>query len=92
MSKPKYYKLGIKNKCFNVYQFSRWFGYALVQSAMLIFMSYQTFDGSIQKTEKEAIRGSLIMNGTFLVEAIVILVNVKIYTSTYNHTFFSILF
>jgi len=87
---PEYYKIGIKNQEFNIFQFLRWFLYAVWQSSFLLFIVLHSFANTTKLTDTTAITGSLFLDGTFVIETVVILVNVKLVLSTYNHTWVSV--
>jgi magnesium-transporting ATPase (P-type) len=96
LSEPAFYKIGLKNKCFNKFVFWEWYLYALWQSAVILFLSMYTFEESTGKLKNvinksdEVISGSLMFNGTFIIQAIVLLVNGKIFLATHFHTAWSL--
>lgn len=70
-----HYKLGLKNYLFNSRYFWRWFGYALIQAALLLVLTFITLDDAIDWNGR---LGSLEGDGQFLFGAVVIIVNVRI--------------
>jgi len=58
---------------------------------VIVLLSFKTFQDSIDVVDKDLVYSSLELDGTFLVETIVILVNIKILISTNTHTVYSFL-
>jgi len=46
LSKPKLYRIGIKNVYFSTYVFWRWFGYACWQGALLLYLAFYSLDSA----------------------------------------------
>ena len=46
MSKPKLYKIGLRNQCFSTGIFWRWIIYGFTLSAFVYFISFITFNES----------------------------------------------
>ena len=76
--------------------FWQWYIYAIWQSGVILFLSMYTFEEStgqlnnLINKSNEVISGSLMFNGTFIIQAIVLLVNVKVFLATDNHTAWSL--
>lgn len=81
---PQLYKIGLQNQCFNKVVFAKWYFYGIWQSAFILFLSLNALNNVDEY--------SLDLQGTHIVEAIVLLVTLKIFFSTFSHTFYSILF
>lgn len=90
LSDPFLYKIGLKNYCFNKFIFFRWYFYAVWQSALIVFLTLKTLEQSNDSYKGNAISGSMMLDSTFMIQAIVILVTVKITISTNTHTWFSL--
>jgi len=101
LSNVKHYSIGLENKCFNPFLFWTWYIMAIWQGAVLLFLTFNTLDESsgeqyVNNTflkdipGGKTISGSLILNGLFIFQAIVILVNVKIFIQTNTHSFMSV--
>lgn len=84
---PSLYRIGIENVFFNDWVFWRWFGYAIWQGTLLLFLSFYTIDLAMNKYGK---LGCLTLDGNFVFGAIVIIVNVKILISSYQYTFWAV--
>ena len=80
---PKYYIIGLENMCFSNYKFGRWIFYGIWQSLVLTLLSFYPFENQ---------GGSMWLEGNFVYLGIVIIVNIKVLTSTNNHTFISLFF
>lgn len=85
-----FYKLGMKNRGFNAYIYWRWYAYAVWQSFVILYFTYSTLSNVIGEYKNRAIYGSLSLNGTFIIETICILVNIKVLMATTSHNFFSL--
>mmetsp|Transcript_825 Transcript_825/g.1481 ORF Transcript_825/g.1481 Transcript_825/m.1481 type:complete len:371 (+) Transcript_825:889-2001(+) len=91
LADPQLYRLGLTNKCFNSFVFWRWYLYAVWQSAVILYLSFVTFnEASGFAFNGDAIGDSLDYTGTFIIMSIVVLVNVKIFISTHTHTYLSV--
>ena len=90
MANSYYYKIGPKNQCFSKFLYWRWYFYAVWQSFAILIFTFQTLEGSIGQYNDYAISGSLTLNGTFIIETICILANIKVMVSTNSHNLFSI--
>lgn len=102
---PSLYKIGLKNKCFSSFIFWRWYFYATWQSLCIMIFSLMIMDYStsfgIHLTDifKEnpdlsagVIQGSIWIDGTYILQAIILLVTVKLIVSTTTHTIWSFFF
>jgi phospholipid-transporting ATPase len=88
---PYLYRIGLKNQCFNSFIFWRWYLYAVWQSAVILFLCFNTYNEAAGNAlNGDAISDSLEYTGTFIILAIVVLVNVKIFISTNTHTWLSV--
>jgi hypothetical protein len=74
---------------FNPTIFWRWFFYAVWQGALLMGISFYTFDTSI---ENHGQMGGLTLDGNFIFAALVIIVNVKVLISSFQYTGLQIFF
>lgn len=85
--------------------FWRWYFYATWQSLAILLVSLECLDystsfgiglGEIFQAHPNptsgVIQGSLWLDGTYIMQAIVVLVTVKMFISTTSHTFWSIFF
>ena len=98
LENPKHYRLGLQNRCFHPVIFWSWYFMASVQGALLLYLTFWTLDDS-NGTMLEiltdgnqltnVISGDLTLDGLFIFEAIVFLVNIKIMFQTFKYTFFS---
>lgn len=96
---PLLYRIGLENRCFNSFQFWKSAAMAVWQSFILLILPFQTMDesGGISYTSKDNVlqekstSGSLILNGVFIFQAIVWLINVKIFVLSNTHSCLSIL-
>ena len=92
LSDPYLYRIGLRNQCFNGVVFWRWYLYAVWQSAVILYLSFVTFNESTGIAYNgDNIGDSLDYTGSFIIMSIVILVNTKIFISTHTHTFWSVL-
>mmetsp|Transcript_18570 Transcript_18570/g.13327 ORF Transcript_18570/g.13327 Transcript_18570/m.13327 type:complete len:279 (-) Transcript_18570:533-1369(-) len=80
LSKPRLYRIGIKDVHFNSYVFMRWFGYACWQGTLLLFLAFYELDSLPQNDGKI---GGLLVDGGYVFTVVVVLVNVKILVSSY---------
>ena len=99
LADPNLYKLGLANKCFNPLIFWVWYFKAIIQGGLLLFLTFYTLSegGSGEKiiifegqVEHKTLDGSLIINGVFIFQTIVVLVNLKLFWDTRMQSFFSI--
>lgn len=89
LSDPRLYEIGLNDSCFNPRLFWTWYVFAIVEGALLLFLSFYTLDEAYEealdyKTDEkdggaEVISGSLSLNGVFIFQAIVVLVNIKLF-------------
>lgn len=104
LSDPSLYKIGLKNKCFGRFLFWRWYLYATWQSFAILWFSLEVLDYTtsfgihltdIFKKDPDlssgVIQGSSWIDGTYILQAIIILVTVKLFVSTTTHTIWSVL-
>jgi magnesium-transporting ATPase (P-type) len=89
LTKPKLYKIGLKNYCFTTGIFWRWITYGLFYSLVVFVVSFFTFTYA---PALNANVGDLWINGTFAYGAVVILCNTKILFDSYSHYWFSVFF
>ena len=98
LSHPSYFKIGLKNRCFNSFLFWRWYFYATWQSILIFWLTFKTFEISIGihkiETDKDkeytlVSTETMRLNGVFIVESICILANLKVFVATNRHNFFS---
>lgn len=107
MENPGLYKIGLKNKCFNSFVFWRWYFYATWQSFVILWITLRCLDSShfgyklseiftnprdITLHNRGVIEGSVWIDGTYIMQATIVLVTVKIFVSTSSHTGWSIFF
>jgi phospholipid-transporting ATPase len=102
LSNMKHYSIGLENKCFNPFRFWTWYFMAVWQGAVLLFTTFYTLDESSgeqytsnlffkdQVNGGKTISGSLVVNGLFIFQAIVVLVNIKLFIQTSTHTLCSV--
>jgi len=69
--------------------FWRWIFYAIWQACLILFIGFYTMGHS---QDSNGMYGSLYLNGAFVFFAVVIIVNVKVMTSTYLQSFFTFFF
>jgi len=89
LSNPQLYDIGLQDKCFNPFVFWIWYFSAIWQGAVLLFLTFTTLGHSEsevlqvgldeEKDYMKTISGSLNLNGVFIFQAIVVLVNIKIF-------------
>mmetsp|Transcript_824 Transcript_824/g.1479 ORF Transcript_824/g.1479 Transcript_824/m.1479 type:complete len:437 (+) Transcript_824:889-2199(+) len=106
LQNPRLYRIGLNDDCFSPGVFWFWYISAIWQGAVLLFLSFYTLDRSYSeqlsdlsqqfdfksdKTQKKTISGSLNLNGVFIFQAIVVLVNIKLFLHSNTYSFFSIL-
>ena len=96
MTQPNLYDIGLLDTCFNPSVFWFWYFSAVWQSAMLLFLSFKTLGNSESEEVhpdgiefSKTVNGSLEVNGAFLFQAIVVLVNIKIFLHSNTMSFFS---
>lgn len=87
LKSPKMYRIGLDNVFFNKYVFWRWFVYAVWQGILLAAITFYTLDNAF---ERNGMIGGLTVDGNFMFCAIVVIVNVKVLISSYQHTFWSL--
>lgn len=85
MSEPLLYKIGLRNYCFNKFQFFRWYFYGVWQCALILFLTFRTFEETSDTYRNNYVSGSLILDGNFMLMTFVYLVTVKIFISTNTH-------
>jgi phospholipid-transporting ATPase len=97
-----HYKIGLENRCFNPVRF--WANYlmAIVQSGLFLFLtiySLEESNGYNLKIDTETlgeyhgndvIQGGLVIDGVFMIQVIVVMINLKIFIETNTYTPFSI--
>ena len=83
------YRIGLKNQCFNKWIFWRWIIYAILQGALALFVCIYTIN---IVDDLHGISSTLFVDGQLVYLGVVVLVNIKILTSTSNYTFYSIFF
>lgn len=88
MSKPKLYKIGLKNLCFSTWIFWRWILYGFTMSAFVFFLSFFTFSES--QSIESGNYGDLWLHGVFAYGAVVILANMTLLYGSSSHTFYSL--
>ena len=76
MTKPKLYKIGLKDLCFSTWIFWRWILYGFTMSAFVFFISFYSFNESPSLDSGNY--GDLWLEGTFAYGAVVILANITI--------------
>lgn len=90
------YSIGLEDKCFNPYKFWGWYFMAAVQGAILLFLTFQTLDETSGVThvpitgEEITTSANLTLDGLFIFQAIVILVNAKLFIQSNIHTGLSV--
>lgn len=98
LENPKHYRLGLQNRCFHPVLFWSWYFMATVQGGLLLYLTFWTLDDSNGSQleilsdgnqQSKVISGDLTLDGLFIFEAIVFLVNIKIMFQTYKYTFYS---
>lgn len=89
LNDPKMYRIGLDNVYFSRSEFWRWFFYACWQGLLLIMICFVTLDSA---QEQFGQIGGLTIDGNFMFAALVIIVNVKILISSYEHSFWSLFF
>lgn len=86
LSDPSHYRIGLKNKCFNKFNYWRWYIYAIWQSALILFLAFYTLEDSVSTFNGYTVYGSLMLDSTVIIQAIVVLVTVKLIISSHTHT------
>ena len=102
LDNPQLYKIGLKNRCFSPFIFWRWWFYATWQSLFLLLAALIYIDASMSygysivqaffnqsNQSRGVVQSSVWTDGTFILQAIIALVTVKIIVSTSTHTFWS---
>lgn len=94
LSDPTLYSLGLKRRSFNAYVFSRWLLNAIWQSIFIMIICFNCLEerAGYDSKHNHFVAGSLIDNGTIIMQVMVLLVNLKIITSTSTHTCWSVFF
>ena len=99
MSEPHLYKIGLKNQCFSNMIFARWYFYAIWQSILLVYLSFYTFQETsfgfsttldTDSYNEGCIMDSLDLTGVSIMQALIMVVNFKLISSSFNHTFGSL--
>lgn len=67
LNDPSCYKLGLKNKCFNKFNFWRWYFYAIWQSAIILFLAFNTLEDSVSTYDGNTVYGSLLLDSTVII-------------------------
>lgn len=80
LSKPKLYRIGIKNEHFSSYVFFRWFGYGFWQGALLLCLAFYELDSAPTHDGKV---GGLLVDGGYVFTVVVVLVNFKVLVSSF---------
>jgi len=83
LSNSKHYRIGFRNEDFDKFVFWRWIFYGLWQSCIVLFLCFVCMDRTVEEGGKS---GCLYVDGQFVYIAIVVLVNIKILTSTNTHS------
>ena len=96
MGHPSLYLIGLNNEKFNAFVFWESFIVALIQGGILTLLTFLTLDGSAglaytfnKQTNSWGFAptfGSVHLNGAFLYQAIVVIVNVKIMIASSIHS------
>jgi len=99
MSHPELYEIGLKDKCFNAFVFWESYFMAIIQGGLLLFLTFYTLDDSAgqalqfdisSNVDKETVlSGGMIINGVFIFQAIIVIVNIKIMIATNTYSFLS---
>ena len=91
---PLLYRIGLEDRCFNTFTFARSSFNAVWQSALLLLLPFATMDESPGVSgggrEQTSTASSLVLNGVFIFQAIVWLVNVKLFVLTHTHSCLSV--
>ena len=87
LKNPDLYRIGLEDIFFDSTTFWRWFGYAVWQGTLLMFLSFFTLDGSSDGTGS---LGCLSTDGNFVFAALVIIVNIKVLISSYQYTWWAV--
>ena len=100
MSHPQLYDIGLQNTEFSSFVFWESYIVAIVQGILLTVVTFYTMDGqagytfaTMHRDDDEGmkpINGSLFINGIFIFQAIVVIVNVKILIHSSTHSWLSI--
>lgn len=83
LTKPKLYRIGIKDVHFNSYVFWRWFGYGCWQGTLLLFLAFYELDSAPHIDGKT---GGMLVDGGYVFTVVVVLVNIKVLVSSYIFT------
>ena len=83
---PSLYRIGLEDIFFDKSTFWRWFGYAVWQGALLMFLFYYTLNGW---NDGQLAIGEVLTDGNFVFVAVVVIANVKILVSTNEYTFWA---
>lgn len=89
LSEPMMYRIGLDDVYFSRSEFWRWFVYACWQGILLVIIIFVTMDSA---QEQNGQIGGLTNDGNFMFCALVIIVNVKILISSFEHSFWSLFF
>jgi len=84
LDNPYLYRIGLDDLFFDRGTFWRWFGYAVWQGTLLLFISYDTLQG---RSDGLWQMGEFEVQGNFIFGVIVLLVNIKLLISSFEQTF-----
>jgi magnesium-transporting ATPase (P-type) len=100
LSNPALYEIGLKDTCFNPIIFWTLYFYAIWHGYLLMFLSFYTLDENsgerfVKYDEKikkipQTISGELHINGAFIFQAIVVLVNIKLLIETNSYSYLGV--
>lgn len=96
MAHPELYEIGLKNTEFSTFVFWESYVVAILQSIVLTLVTFYTLDDTAGYTFRamrmdndegmRPITGSLYLNGIFIFQAIVVIVNIKILIHSSTHS------
>jgi phospholipid-transporting ATPase len=86
MKDTRYYVQGIIGKLFHSARFWKWIAYGIIQGVLVYLFSFYANDSI---TNRNGFTQDLWSNGSIAYSGIVLIVNIKILTSTYTHSYVS---
>lgn len=100
MSHPELYQIGLNNERFSAFVFWESYLQAIVQGGVLTFVTFATLDGAAgnsfqynydtHEVEYRPTYSSVYLNGLFLFQAVVVIVNVKLMIATNTHSLLTV--
>lgn len=99
LAEPRHYKFGLQRRAFNVWVFARWIFSTICLSVLIFVVCFQTMETrhltfsylDYDKSAHNYQYGGLDDTGALVMSAMVWMANIKIFISSYSHTWLSIL-